>query len=95
MAGTIEGGRKAAITNKMKYGDDFYRGIGHKGGSKTSPAKRWWALHPELAKAAGAKGGAKSKRGKAKSTLAKELSDALRELREATANGKEREEANA
>lgn len=95
MDGTIEGGRKAAITNKMKYGDDFYRGIGHKGGSKTSPAKRWWALHPELAKAAGAKGGAKSKRGKAKSTLAKELSDALRELREATANGKEREEANA
>ena len=95
MAGAIEGGRKAAITNKMKYGDDFYRGIGHKGGSKTSPAKRWWALHPELAKAAGAKGGAKSKRGKAKSTLAKELSDALRELREATANGKEREEANA
>ena len=95
MAGTIEGGRKAAITNKMKYGDDFYRGIGHKGGSKTSPTKRWWALHPELAKAAGAKGGAKSKRGKAKSTLAKELSEALRELREATANGKEREEANA
>ena len=94
MAGTIEG-RKAAITNKMKYGDDFYRGIGHKGGSKTSPAKRWWALHPELAKAAGAKGGAKSKRGKANSTLAKELSEALRELREATANGKEREEANA
>lgn len=32
MAGTIEGGRKAAKTNKERYGADFYAGIGKKGG---------------------------------------------------------------
>lgn len=32
MAGTKDGGRKTAITNKKKYGDDYYRKIGAKGG---------------------------------------------------------------
>lgn len=32
MAGTLAGGRKAAITNKQKYGEDFYARIGAKGG---------------------------------------------------------------
>lgn len=35
MAGTLEGGRKAAATNKTKYGGDFYRQIGGMGGSKS------------------------------------------------------------
>lgn len=34
MAGTKIGGRKAAITNKTKYGKDFYATIGAKGGVK-------------------------------------------------------------
>lgn len=32
MAGTPLGGRKAAVTNKTQFGEDFYRIIGHKGG---------------------------------------------------------------
>lgn len=32
MPGTLEGGRKAAATNKAKYGADFYANIGRKGG---------------------------------------------------------------
>lgn len=36
MAGTTEGGSKAAKKNKKLYGKDFYRIIGAKGGKKTS-----------------------------------------------------------
>lgn len=32
MAGTKEGGARAAKTNKEKYGEDFYKKIGRKGG---------------------------------------------------------------
>jgi uncharacterized protein len=32
MAGTRSGGKNAATTNKLKYGDDFYAKIGAKGG---------------------------------------------------------------
>ena len=32
MAGTINGGKNAAATNKKKYGSDFYAKIGRKGG---------------------------------------------------------------
>lgn len=64
MAGTKAGGRKAAITNKMKYGQDFYANIGRKGG--TNGHTGGFAANPELAKIAGAKGGRKSKRGPAK-----------------------------
>lgn len=32
MAGTVEGGTKASITNKKRYGEDFYRTIGGIGG---------------------------------------------------------------
>ena len=32
MGGSLEGGRKAAITNKKKYGKSFYSEIGKKGG---------------------------------------------------------------
>ena len=34
MAGNIEGGKKAADTNRSKYGADFYAKIGRKGGRK-------------------------------------------------------------
>lgn len=64
MAGTKEGGRKAAITNIKKYGKDFYRENGRKGGHNGHTGG--FAANPELAKIAGAKGGRISKRGKAK-----------------------------
>lgn len=35
MSGTPEGGRKAAITNKKRYTDNFYRQIGKAGGVKS------------------------------------------------------------
>ena len=66
MPGTKIGGQKAAITNKKKHGEGFYARIGAKGGSKSRPETRWFSLHPELAKKAGAKGGSISKRGPAK-----------------------------
>lgn len=64
MAGTKEGGRKAATTNKRKYGYDFYAEIGRRGGRNGHTGG--FAANPELAKIAGAKGGKKSKRGPAK-----------------------------
>lgn len=64
MAGTKEGGKKAAITNKMKYGDDFYAKMGAKGGRNGHTGG--FAANPQLAKIAGQKGGKISKRGPAK-----------------------------
>lgn len=34
MAGTVNGGKKAAVVNKTKYGRDFYAEIGRKGGKR-------------------------------------------------------------
>ena len=63
MAGTKEGGKKCAATNKAKYGSDWYSKIGqiggrngHTGGFASMPI---WKV-----KEAGRKGGLKSKRGK-------------------------------
>lgn len=64
MAGTKSGGHKAAETNRKKYGPEFYRNIGRKGGKNGHTGG--FAANPELAKIAGAKGGRVSKRGKAK-----------------------------
>lgn len=60
MAGTKAGGIAAASTNKEKYGSDFYSKIGSKGG-KLGTTGGFYADR-ELARIAGAKGGAKSKR---------------------------------
>jgi len=62
MAGTIEGGIKAAETNIKKYGEDFYQKIGSIGGKigKTGG----FAANRELASIAGRKGGTKSRRTK-------------------------------
>ena len=65
MAGTKSGGIKASKTNRLKHGDDFYKRIGAKGGSKCVP--KGFALNPELARLSGKKGGSISRRGKAKS----------------------------
>lgn len=64
MPGTKLGGLKAAATNKQKYGPDFYKNIGHRGGA--SGHSGGFAANPVLAKLAGAKGGRLSKRGPAK-----------------------------
>lgn len=64
MPGTRSGGLKAARTNKQKYGKDFYKINGRKGGIAKVP--KGFALDPALAIAAGAKGGSISRRGPAK-----------------------------
>lgn len=64
MSGSRAGGLKASETNKQKYGKDFYKNIGRKGGKACVP--KGFAVNPELAKRAGSIGGKLSKRGKAK-----------------------------
>ena len=63
MAGTKEGGMKAAAKNKAKYGADFYANIGRKGGVLGHTGG--FAANPELARIAGKKGGMISRRRKA------------------------------
>lgn len=64
MAGTRNGGFRAAQTNKTRHGADFYARIGRAGGQKSRGGG--FAANRELARKAGALGGAKSRRGKAK-----------------------------
>ena len=67
MAGTKDGGIKAAQTNKQKYGSDFYKQLGHKGGiwtaTKDKP-KGFQRMTQAQRKAAGSKGGTASRRTK-------------------------------
>lgn len=64
MSGTKEGGIKCRDENKRKYGEDFYKKIGAKGGAKK--VKKGFALMDKSKVAAiGARGGRISKRGKA------------------------------
>lgn len=60
MAGTKAGGEKAAATNKARYGDKFYEGIGREGGLKSRGGG--FAKDPELARRAGSIGGRNGKR---------------------------------
>ncbi|NNM44298.1 MAG: hypothetical protein HKM07_08165 [Chlamydiae bacterium] len=62
MAGTKEGGKLAAKTNKIKYGKDFYKRIGSKGG-KNGHTGGFFADR-ELARRAGTIGGRISRKGK-------------------------------
>lgn len=67
MAGTREGGKKAAAKN-LANDPDFYKRIGKKGAEaynaqdKLERKPRGFAFNPELARVAGAKGGQKSRR---------------------------------
>lgn len=65
MAGTKVDGKKTYETNIEKYGKDFYRNIGRKGGKNGHTGG--FAANPELARIAGAKGGKISRRGPSKS----------------------------
>jgi general stress protein YciG len=61
MAGTRNGGLAAAETNLQRYGKNFYREIGKKGGKLSKGGG--FASNPELAVTAGRKGGQASRRG--------------------------------
>jgi len=62
MSGTKIGGIAAAVTNKQRQGEDFYRRIGSKGGKNGHTGG--FAADRELARRAGAKGGTISRRTK-------------------------------
>lgn len=64
MSGSITRALKAAETNKRLYGEDHYKRVGALGGKAKVP--KGFAINRELARKAGAKGGAISRRGKAK-----------------------------
>lgn len=65
MAGNKIGGAKSRDKNLAKD-PDFYKKIGHKGGSKKTDKLKGFAADHERARIAGARGGRISKRGKAK-----------------------------
>lgn len=77
MPGTKIGGQKAAITNKKKHGEDFYRNIGRKGGRNGHTGG--FASNPELAKAAGRKGGKISRR-RPQEVIEKEKQESIRKF---------------
>ena len=90
MSGTLEGWRKAAATNKAKYGKEFYANIGrkgghngHKGGFAAETVGKDGLTGPERAKLAGRKGGTISKRGPAKRFSADKIAKIKEELAEA------------
>ena len=71
MAGTTNGGRKAAAKNKALYGADFYASIGAKGGKlgrtggfASDKAVKDGLTGRERARLAGSKGGRISRRTK-------------------------------
>ena len=64
MVGTKAGGLKTKATNLKKYGKDFYKRIGAKGGRNGHTGG--FAANPALARIAGKKGGSSSKRGPSK-----------------------------
>lgn len=66
MAGTKEGGKKAAATNRAKHGEDFYARVGAMGG-RAGHTGGFFA-NRELAREAGRKGGQISRRRKANVT---------------------------
>lgn len=63
MAGTKEGSRKAAKTNKERYGDDFYSKIGTKSWKNPNRSRKtgFALLSRETVAELGRKGGKKTK----------------------------------
>lgn len=84
MTGTKAGGIKACNTTKEKHGEDFYKKIGKIGGSVFREAPRWFALHPDFAKTAGAKGGRTSTRKGVKNGEGKRLKKLENQIMEET-----------
>ena len=80
MPGTREGAAKAALTNKKKHGEDFYKRIGSKGGRNgttggfaSDKVGEDGLTGRQRASIAGAIGGFKSRRGPAKKDLEEEI----------------------
>ena len=65
MSGTVAGGMKAREVFYEKYGRDYFKNIGKRGGEVCNPYKGFGSS-PERAKEAGRIGGKLSKRGPAK-----------------------------
>lgn len=57
MAGTSEGAKRAVKVYKEKYGEDFYRELGRKGGKRC--VSKGFGKNRELAESAGKKGALK------------------------------------
>lgn len=70
MPGTLVGGRKAAKTNKIKYGEDFYSRIGAKGG-RNGHTGGFASMDIEKVRECGRKGGKISRRGRSKKNLSR------------------------
>ena len=92
MAGNRDGGRKAAATNRAKYGPDFYKNIGrkggingHDGGFASKGLGKDGLTGTERAKIYGSIGGKVSRRGRAHLKLTdeerKKIDDARREAK--------------
>jgi general stress protein YciG len=67
MAGTVDGGKKAAKTNIETYGKDWFKRIGAMGGRKSGTGGFYYLKQmgdTEKIVAAGRVGGSRSKRGK-------------------------------
>ena len=62
MSGNLIGGKRAAISNKERHGEDYYVKMGRAGGLVSSPTKGFGGMTPEKRAAAGKKGGAIGKR---------------------------------
>lgn len=65
MVGTRDGGYKCRNTIINRFGADYYKVMGRKGGLVCG-TKKGFASNPDLAREAGRKGGKISRRGKAK-----------------------------
>lgn len=65
MSGTKAGGKKAAVTNMKRYGKDFYRIQGAKGG-RNGHTGGFASMPLEKVREAGRKGGSISRRGPSK-----------------------------
>lgn len=66
MAGTLEGGKRAAETNKARFGEDYYKLMGVAGGKAS---RGGGFTDRERARAAGIKGGKASRRGSVNVTV--------------------------
>src|SRR4051812_36488795 len=87
MAGTKAGGQAAAATNKKKYGEDFYKVLGAKGGKKgrtggfaSTEVGADGLTGRERARINGARGGRISRRGKATAAQATKVKPQSRPL---------------
>lgn len=76
MGGSVEGGRKAYLTNIANQGPDWYKILGARGGKVSRGGG--FTNNPELARIAGRKGGLISKRGPASDAQKRQMSEIMK-----------------